>query len=148
MVVSAPEAAVRAESSAEQQIVVLARQQAQREEEVLSCRRQIEALQGEVAEAEQENRLRAQQEAVLKEELRSADRSCAREGADMTYLKNVVVKLLQTGDRKNLLPVLAMLLHFSPQEARDCMESTAGAQNGEPPVSFFSALSFGGNPRG
>ena len=34
---------------------------------------------------------------MLKEELRSMDRARKREGVDMTYLKNVVLKLLETG---------------------------------------------------
>lgn len=37
------------------------------------------------------------QEAMLKEELRNMERSKKREGVDMTYLKNVIVKLLETG---------------------------------------------------
>lgn len=34
---------------------------------------------------------------MLKEELRNMERSQKREGVDMTYLKNVIVKLLETG---------------------------------------------------
>lgn len=37
------------------------------------------------------------QEAMLKEELRNMERSKRREGVDMTYLKNVIIKLLETG---------------------------------------------------
>lgn len=37
------------------------------------------------------------QEAKLKEELRIMDRSQKREGVDLTYLKNVILKLLETG---------------------------------------------------
>lgn len=37
------------------------------------------------------------QEAMLKEELRNMERSKKREGVDMTYLKNVILKLLETG---------------------------------------------------
>ena len=40
---------------------------------------------------------------MLKEELRSMDRSRKREGVDMTYLKNVVLKLLETGTCIRLL---------------------------------------------
>ncbi|KAJ0041173.1 hypothetical protein Pint_28643 [Pistacia integerrima] len=56
------------------------------------------------------------QEAMLKEELRNMERKQKREGVDMTYLKNVVVKLLETGEVEALLPVIAMLLQFSPEE--------------------------------
>lgn len=34
---------------------------------------------------------------MLKAELREMERSRKREGVDMTYLKNVVLKLLETG---------------------------------------------------
>lgn len=37
------------------------------------------------------------QEAMLKEELRNMERSKKREGVDMMYLKNVILKLLETG---------------------------------------------------
>ncbi|MFS8010227.1 putative GRIP domain-containing protein [Helianthus anomalus] len=103
-------------SVAEQQILILARQQAQREEELAQSQRHILALQEELEELEHENRLHSQQEAMLKEELRNMERSKKREGVDMTYLKNVIVKLLETGEVGALLPVIAMLLQFSPDE--------------------------------
>lgn len=34
---------------------------------------------------------------MLKEELRNMERMQKREGVDLTYLKNVIVKLLETG---------------------------------------------------
>lgn len=107
---------------AEQQILNLARQQAQREEELAQCRRHIQALQDEIVELEHENRLHTQQESALKEELRSSERSKKREGVDMTYLKNIILKLLETGEVEVLLPVIAMLLQFSPDEMRKCQE--------------------------
>eukprot|EP00249_Psilotum_nudum_P007790 c20818_g1_i1 orf=702-3656(-) len=108
---------------AEQQILLLARQQAQREEELVQYHRHIQALQEEITELEHENRLHAQQEAMLKDELRNLERSKKREGVDMTYLKNVIVKLLETGEVEALLPVIAMLLQFSPQELKKCQEA-------------------------
>ncbi|KAK9227888.1 hypothetical protein WN944_020832 [Citrus x changshan-huyou] len=105
-------------SAAEQQILLLARQQAQREEELAQSQRHILALQEELEELECENRLHSQQEAMLKEELRNMERSKKREGVDMTYLKNVILKLLETGEVEALLPVIAMLLQFSPEEVK------------------------------
>eukprot|EP00270_Netrium_digitus_P011157 TRINITY_DN3526_c0_g2_i1.p1 TRINITY_DN3526_c0_g2~~TRINITY_DN3526_c0_g2_i1.p1 ORF type:complete len:190 (-),score=67.23 TRINITY_DN3526_c0_g2_i1:201-749(-) len=136
-----------AASAAEQQILLLARQQAQREEEVLQCRRHIEALQEEIAELEQENRLRAQQEMVLKEELREIERANKRANVDVTYLKNVVLKLLHTGEVPALLPVLSMLLQFSPEEVRKCQEmyegqETAAAAATPSTPTLFSAFAF------
>jgi len=101
---------------AEQQILLLARQQAQREEELAQSQRHILALQQEIEELERENRLHDQQEAMLKTEFRNMERSQKREGIDMTYLKNVILKLLETGEVGALLPVVATLLQFSPDE--------------------------------
>ncbi|RYR61992.1 hypothetical protein Ahy_A04g019273 [Arachis hypogaea] len=50
----------------------------------------------EIEELERENRLHSQQEAILKAELRDMERSKKREGIDMTYLKNVILELLET----------------------------------------------------
>lgn len=110
-------------SAAEQQILVLARQQAQREEELSQSQRHILALQEEIEELERENRLHSQQEAMLKAELRNVERAQKREGIDMTYLKNVILKLLETGEVEALLPVVGMLLQFSPQEMLKCQQA-------------------------
>ncbi|AED98144.1 Golgi-localized GRIP domain-containing protein [Arabidopsis thaliana] len=119
-------------SAAEHQILILARQQAQREEELAQTQRHILALQEEIEELERENRLHSQQEAVLKTELREMERKQKREGVDMTYLKNVILKLLETGEVEALLPVVGMLLQFSPEEI----------QNEGSGLSVFSRFSF------
>ncbi|XP_071735336.1 protein GRIP [Rutidosis leptorrhynchoides] len=138
-------------SVAEQQILILARQQAQREEELAQSQRHILALQEELEELERENRLHSQQEALLKEELRNMERSKRREGVDMTYLKNVIVKLLETGEVGALLPVIAMLLQFSPDELQKCQNAYRAftevppSPGGESPgagASLFSRFSF------
>ncbi|KAK4262008.1 hypothetical protein QN277_027625 [Acacia crassicarpa] len=138
-------------SSAEQQILILARQQAQREEELARSQRHILALQEEIEELERENRLHSQQEAMLKAELRSMDRSKKREGVDMTYLKNVILKLLETGEVETLLPVIAMLLQFSPEEMQKCQQAyrsstevrpSPGSDSSGSGLSLFSRFSF------
>ncbi|WOL10758.1 protein GRIP isoform X1 [Canna indica] len=139
--------------AADQQILLLARQQAQREEELAQSQRHILALQEEIEELERENRLHSQQEAMLKEELRNMERSHKREGIDMTYLKNVILKLLETGEVEALLPVVATLLQFSPDEVRKCQQayrssgdaitSPAGPYSETPTQSsLFSRFSF------
>ncbi|EOX90688.1 Golgi-localized GRIP domain-containing protein isoform 2 [Theobroma cacao] len=139
-------------SAAEQQILLLARQQAQREEELAQSQRHILALQQEeIEELERENRLHSQQEAMLKEELRNMERSKRREGVDMTYLKNVILKLLETGEVEALLPVVGMLLQFSPEEMQKCQQayrtsidvpaSPANEASGST-LSLFSRFSF------
>ncbi|KAH8941956.1 hypothetical protein BDL97_14G073300 [Sphagnum fallax] len=130
----------RAPVAAEQQILLLARQQAKREEEVTQCRRHILALQEEISELEHENRLHCQQETMLKEELRKVERAQKREGVDMTYVKNVILKLLETGEVEALLPVIAMLLQFSPEELRRCHEAYKIQATAEVPLSGAAAV--------
>ncbi|XAR73693.1 hypothetical protein NMG60_11007756 [Bertholletia excelsa] len=131
-------------SAAEQQILLLARQQAQREEELAQSQRHILALQEEIEELEHENRLHSQQEAMLKEELRNMERSKKREGVDMTYLKNVILKLLETG----LLPVVGMLLQFSPEEMQKCQHSFRNSADVPPsPASDASGSGYSFFPR-
>lgn len=136
-------------SVAEEQILMLARQQAQREEELTQAQRHILALQDEIEELEHENRLHSQQVSMLKEELRNMDRARKREGVDMTYLKNVVLKLLETGEVEALLPVIAMLLQFSPDEVQKCQQAyhsytdaSASSANDGSSSSLFSRFSF------
>ncbi|XP_030535944.1 protein GRIP isoform X1 [Rhodamnia argentea] len=140
-----------ASSAAEQQILFLARQQAQREEELAQSQRHILALQEEIEELERENRLHSQQEAILKEEFRNMERMQKREGVDMTYLKNVILKLLETGEVEALLPVVAMLLQFSPEEMQKCQAAYRAATDVPPtppndtsgsPLSLLSRFSF------
>ncbi|XP_050942321.1 protein GRIP isoform X2 [Cucumis melo] len=138
-------------SNAEQQILLLARQQAQREEQLAQSQRHILALQEEIEELERENRLHSQQEAMLKAELRDMERSQKREGVDMTYLKNVILKLLETGEVEALLPVVAMLLQFSPEEMQKCQQAyrsttdvppSPASDSSGPARSLFSRFSF------
>ncbi|GAB2251857.1 hypothetical protein Droror1_Dr00004704 [Drosera rotundifolia] len=134
-------------SAEEQQILSLARQQAQREEELAQSQRHILALQEEIEELVRENQLHSQQEAMLKEELRNVERMQKREGVDMTYLKNVVLKLLQTGEVEALLPVVAMLLQFSPEEVQKCQQAYRSSSDVPPSPegsgrSLFSRFSF------
>uniref|UniRef100_A0A5B7A3S5 GRIP domain-containing protein n=2 Tax=Davidia involucrata TaxID=16924 RepID=A0A5B7A3S5_DAVIN len=138
-------------SSAEHQILILARQQAQREEELAQSQRHILALQEEIEELEHENRLHSQQEAMLKEELRNMERMQKREGVDMTYLKNVILKLLETGEVEALLPVIGMLLQLSPEEMQKCQQAYRASSEVPPSPasdasgsgrSLFSRFSF------
>ncbi|BBH08092.1 Golgi-localized GRIP domain-containing protein [Prunus dulcis] len=138
-------------SAAEQQILILARQQAQREEELAQSQRHILALQEEIEELERENRLHSQQESMLKAELRNMERTQKREGVDMTYLKNVILKLLETGEVEALLPVVGMLLQFSPDEIQKCQQAYRASGDVPPSpasdasgsaTSLFSRFSF------
>ncbi|CAA7057000.1 unnamed protein product [Microthlaspi erraticum] len=129
--------------TAEHQILILARQQAQREEELAQTQRHILALQEEIEELERENRLHSQQEAMLKTELREMERKQKREGVDMTYLKNVILKLLETGEVEALLPVVGMLLQFSPEEIHKCQQAYHSSTTTTTPEASPGAASEG-----
>ena len=51
-------------------------------------------------EAEDMERLRQEQEKVLKAEIRELERAKKREGANLDYLKNVMIKFLMADDRQ------------------------------------------------
>lgn len=56
---------------------------------------------------------------MAKAEIAELQRSKAREGLDVDYLKAVLLKGFESGElpaTSGLLPVLARLLHFSPEE--------------------------------
>ncbi|XVE87524.1 hypothetical protein DITRI_Ditri18aG0124700 [Diplodiscus trichospermus] len=121
------------------------------EQQILFSFLMVAPMQEEIEELERENRLHSQQEAMLKEELRNMERSKRREGVDMTYLKNVILKLLETGEVEALLPVVGMLLQFSPEEMQKCQQayrtstdvpsSPANEASGST-LSLFSRFSF------
>ncbi|KAG0212037.1 hypothetical protein BGX28_006935 [Mortierella sp. GBA30] len=56
------------------------------------------------------------QEKLLKEEIRNLDRAERRQNLSVDYLKNIVLKYLETTDREPLLPVLTTVLQLSPAE--------------------------------
>lgn len=103
-------------------IFALAQRQAGREEALASALKTNQRLEAEILDLEREVKLREEQEAVLKGALRDADRRQRQQDGmlensiDMEYLKNTVVKLLETGESEALLPVLARLLRLSAEE--------------------------------
>ena len=67
---------------------------------------------------------------VLKEELASLRREEKRynyAGVDLLYLKNVVIKGYETRSHESVLPVLAMMLQFSPEELKLCARAKPAA---------------------
>ena len=64
----------------------------------------------------------------LQAEVAQLSRVAKREGVNMDYLKNVVLQYitfpLQSPERESLVPVIAMLLQFSTEEAKLCESAT------------------------
>ncbi|EDQ87133.1 uncharacterized protein MONBRDRAFT_33471 [Monosiga brevicollis MX1] len=60
---------------------------------------------------------------LLKDELRRNERSETRGELNIEYLKNVILQFLQKRDeRPQLVPVLSMLLHFTPEELNELQQ--------------------------
>lgn len=102
-------------SGVEQELLNLAQQQAARESEIHAHTQRIKELEAELTDSKRLLELAQMQERVLKEEIRNSERSRKREGVDIDYLKQVVVKYLETEDIA-LINVMATLLEFSPEE--------------------------------
>ncbi|KAK9829710.1 hypothetical protein WJX72_007468 [[Myrmecia] bisecta] len=136
----------------ESALLRLAERQAGREEELAAARTRAAELEAEVADLQQEIELRQMQEQALKEALREAEREKQRQKLgdqkrmDMEYLKNIMLKLYEKGEAAALLPVVAMMLQFSPAELKRCQDALAAqaeAQSAEPLTAPAAELAAG-----
>uniref|UniRef100_K3WBM7 GRIP domain-containing protein n=1 Tax=Globisporangium ultimum (strain ATCC 200006 / CBS 805.95 / DAOM BR144) TaxID=431595 RepID=K3WBM7_GLOUD len=110
-------------SAVDVQILKLAQTQALRDEEALKIKRQLITL-------EEQARLYQKQYEDTVALLETANRQKKRlqelserntEGVNVEYLKNVVIKYIESSnatEKERLIPVIATVLQFSPQEVR------------------------------
>ncbi|KAJ4462732.1 GRIP and Coiled-Coil Domain Containing 88 [Paratrimastix pyriformis] len=104
-------------SPAEGQSRQLARLCAAKEEELLRCRAEAAQARGMLQDADKHRETALKQVAMLKEQISELQRGQTRENVDLTYLKNVLLKLLESQQwEEQLILVLGQLLHFSPAE--------------------------------
>ena len=82
--------------------------QAVRDDDLAQARRSIAELQQQLAESENMSKLHLLQTQALKEDIRELERAQKREGANLEYLKNVVVKYMEGGDH-DVRPSLCIL---------------------------------------
>lgn len=92
--------------------------QSVRDDDLAQARRSITELQQQLAESENMSKLHLLQTQALKEDIRELERAQKREGANLEYLKNVVVKYMEGGDHDKLYPVISTILQFKPEERR------------------------------
>lgn len=85
-------------------------------EELHRLKLELEDLRSALADAERTTKLHLMQEQVLKEEIREFERAQKREGSNIGYLKNIIVKYMETGEHDALLPVISTVLQFTPEE--------------------------------
>lgn len=85
-----------------------------------------------IKQNESQEHLHELQAQTLKEEIKELQRSAKRNDIDLTYvvfddvscnflfryLKNVILKYMETQDHVQLLPVISNLLQFSPEELK------------------------------
>lgn len=100
---------------------------AERDKMLHAAHRRAAELEHEVAELERECQLRQVQETALKEAVRDLQREIERlrlpgKTSDIEYLKNVLLKMYETGEAESLLPVVATILRLSPAEVEHCKE--------------------------
>ena len=83
---------------------------------------------------------------ILKEEIRRHERNQQRsEASNLEYLKNVILKFLQSvEEQEQLIPVLAMLLQFSPEETEKVRlhRASAHAKQQAVPSAFEGLTSY------
>jgi len=96
-----------------------------KEFELTQTRKRIQEMTDQIQEYENRARLFQEQDKVLKEQLREAERSKKREGNfQLDYLKNIVVKFITTDEKDKLVPVLATLLQLTPTEIQQIKEKS------------------------
>jgi len=82
---------------------------------------EIQELQFKIVQMEEAMSDKDELERLLLEQLQLLKREVAalsleRNRVDLTYLKNIVLKYMETGEHDSLLPPIAMVLQFSPDE--------------------------------
>jgi hypothetical protein len=111
----------------------LLKELARRERELAAAQRRIAETEAELADVEREAELHGAQEAALKEAVRDLQREVERlklasKTIDVEYLKNILVRLFETGQEESLLPAVATVLQFSPAEADKCRQAVRERQ--------------------
>jgi len=76
-------------------------------------------------QSETNEKLHELQAKLLKDEIRELQRATKRSTADMDYLKNIIVKYMETQEHEKLLPVIASILQFAPEDIKIIQESNS-----------------------
>lgn len=93
--------------------------------ETLVLRKQLRELQGSIMDADDKAARMEEQTRVLKEEIRRLERNAKREGANLEYLKNVIVAFMTNRiGRDKMLLAIATILQFSPEELKTVQSQT------------------------
>lgn len=120
-----------------------------RDQQIIVLTSQVAELGMLLDEVQQESQLRAEQTALLKEEVKNLDAKLAaaeklKNGAPFSYLRTIVQRYLETDD-STLLPVICNVLSFSDEESTRIknFRGVKGAKGAGPsPKSGYFSLPF------
>ncbi|KAF2077743.1 hypothetical protein CYY_000930 [Polysphondylium violaceum] len=107
--------------------------QASRDEELRRYQNEINQLKYALNESDKMEQKHFDQEKLLKEEIRNLERNIKLENLQPTYLKNIILRFIETDDADSLMPVLTTMLSLTPDEVRkanDALKSRKGAMQG------------------
>ena len=104
-------------------ILQLAKRQADQEHILRVKEDELKSLQEQLEESDRTHELRNKAHDILKSEIAMLTRQKKREEVDLAYLKNVIVKYMETEEHERLLPVLTMLLQITPDEVSKVEEA-------------------------
>ena len=103
-------------------ILAVAKQQAQRDEELMEARMQVVELQAQIVEARELHNALRERCADTERQLKRTEHGSGIENTE--YLKNIIFKMLvMEGGQEKLLPVVATFLQFSPDEVAKVQEA-------------------------
>eukprot|EP00455_Lapot_gusevi_P001453 TRINITY_DN10583_c0_g1_i1.p1 TRINITY_DN10583_c0_g1~~TRINITY_DN10583_c0_g1_i1.p1 ORF type:complete len:736 (-),score=237.59 TRINITY_DN10583_c0_g1_i1:51-2258(-) len=105
-------------NDSESEILQLATMQAQRDDELHRHRIHIRRLQQLLRDQEVSNAEQAAAQEELKSRIKELERASKRNGANLEYLKNVIVAWMEGENQDQLLNVIATILQFSPAEVQ------------------------------
>eukprot|EP01127_Copromyxa_protea_P020013 TRINITY_DN6612_c0_g1_i5.p1 TRINITY_DN6612_c0_g1~~TRINITY_DN6612_c0_g1_i5.p1 ORF type:complete len:1183 (+),score=438.05 TRINITY_DN6612_c0_g1_i5:1131-4679(+) len=110
----------RASGNASDDFFDFSEMQAKKEEELARATRKLVELTDALDATESTNKLLISQLALLKEEIRKQDqREKLESTVNLEYLRNIIIKYIQTGQHDSLFPVLKKILHFTPDEVKE-----------------------------
>ncbi|KAG2218854.1 hypothetical protein INT45_011278 [Circinella minor] len=89
----------------------------------IDLEKQVQQLREMLDESEDRVTALRTQEKVLKEEIRKLDSFDRRQNLSIEYLKNVLLKFLQSENKEFMVPVLGKLLSLSPDETDELRKS-------------------------
>ena len=102
----------------------------------------VDALRAEIEDNQRTHELRDKATAVLKEEIESLRRMRSRSSVDLTYLKEVLVKAFASGELSgpHMIPVLARLLEWSPEEVAKAQKQDRSVSHRAPSTMELSGV--------